>query len=147
MRLEVHLAPSTVRDVRVALRRSEIRVAEHLLDGAEVGAAFEQMCRERMAEEMGMDATRLEPGPVRELPQDQECSGARQRAAARVQEELRPIPPVEMSAAEGEIAAHCLGRRAPERHQALLVAFAEHTDDPFFEGDATLLESDRLGHA
>jgi len=94
-----------------------------------------------------MHASRLEPCSVCELPQDQEGTGARQRAAARVQEELRPVSPVEMRAAKSQVPAHRLSRRPPERYEALLVALPEHADDPFFESDATLLESDRLGHA
>jgi hypothetical protein len=37
-------------DVRVNLRRREIGMTEHHLDGAEVCAAFEQMRGERMSE-------------------------------------------------------------------------------------------------
>jgi len=147
MRLEVHLPPSAVGDVRVALGRSEVRVAEHLLNRAKVGAAFEQVRRERMAEEMGVNACQLEPGPVRELAQDQECAGARQGSAASVQEELRPVTTVEMRPTEGEVPAHGLCCRPPERYQALLVSLAQHPYDPLLESDATLLESDRLGHA
>ena len=46
VRLEVRLAASLVRDVRVELGRREVCVAEHLLDAAQVGAALEQVRRE-----------------------------------------------------------------------------------------------------
>ena len=38
--------------VRVDLRRRQIGVAEHHLDRAQIGAAFEQMRRERMAQDV-----------------------------------------------------------------------------------------------
>ena len=46
---EVRFAAALVRHVRVELGRGEIGVPEHLLDRAEVGAALEQMGRERVA--------------------------------------------------------------------------------------------------
>jgi hypothetical protein len=45
MRLEVQLSTTPIRYVCVQLGRREIRVPEHLLDGAEVGSAFEQVRR------------------------------------------------------------------------------------------------------
>jgi len=147
VRLEVDLAATAIRDVRIALGRPEVGVAEHLLNGAEIRSAFEEVRRERMAEEMRMHASRLETGSVCKLPQDQERPCTSQRAASRVQEELRPVPAVEVRAAEGEVAANGFCRRAPERDEALLISLAEHADDSILDGDATLLESDRLGHA
>jgi hypothetical protein len=41
VRLEVNVATATIADVRVQLRGREVGVPEHLLDAAEVGAAFE----------------------------------------------------------------------------------------------------------
>ena len=65
MRLEVGVAPVTVGDVRVALGRRDVGVPEHLLHAAEVGAALEQVRRERMAQEVRMHAPRLEARPGR----------------------------------------------------------------------------------
>ena len=45
MGAKVELTPTPVADVRVELRRREVRVAEHLLDAAQVGAALEQVRR------------------------------------------------------------------------------------------------------
>ena len=141
------LAASAIGDVRVALGRPEVGVAEHLLHRAEVGAALEEVRRERVAEEVRVDATRLEPGAVGELAQDQECAGAGERAAAGVQEELGPVAAVEMRPAEREVAAHGLGGRPPERDEALLAALSEHAHDALLDRDAVLLEPDGLGHA
>ena len=48
MRLEVDVAATPIRDVRVALGGAEVGVPEHLLNGAQVGAALEQVRGERV---------------------------------------------------------------------------------------------------
>ena len=77
VRGEVRLPAAPVGDVRVALGRGEVGVPEHLLHGAEVGAALEQVGRERVAEQVRVDALGLEPGLLGELAQDEERAGAR----------------------------------------------------------------------
>ena len=52
---------------------------EHLLDGAQVGASLEQVRRERVAQEVGVDALGLEPCLVGEAAQDEEDAGAGER--------------------------------------------------------------------
>jgi hypothetical protein len=94
-----------------------------------------------------MDTPRLEPGAVRELAQDEERPGSRERAAAGVQEELWAVTAVEVRAAEREVAAHGLGGWTAEGNEPLLAALAQHAHDSFVESDATLLEADRLGDA
>ena len=76
-----------------------------------------------------MDALRLEAGLLGELAQDQERARPGERAAAGVEEQVGPVAPVEMRAAERQIAANGLRRRPAERDDALLVALAEHADD------------------
>ena len=125
VRLEVGLAPPPVGDVGVELGRRQVGVAEHLLDAAEVGAAFEQVRRERVAEQVGVDAAGLEAGLLGEPAQDQEGAGAGQRAALRVQEELGPVAAVEVGAAAREVAAERLDRRAADRDDPLLVPLAD----------------------
>ena len=147
VRLEVDLAASAVGDMRVPLGCPEIRVAKHLLDRTEIGATLEQVSREGVSEEVGMHAARLETGSIGELSEDQERAGASQWAAPDVQEQLRAVAPVEMRAAEREVSTNGFRGRTPEGDEALFVALAEHADDSLFDGDATLLESDRLGHA
>src|SRR4029077_17308835 len=94
----------------------------------QVGAALEQVGRERMAEEMGVDAARLEPGAIREPPEDEERARAGQCAAARVEEQIRTVPMVELRPAEREVAAERLGRGAAERHESFFPALP---DDPY----------------
>src|SRR5206468_6526961 len=50
MRFAIHVQQLRGVDVRVALRRAEARVAQELLNGAQIGAALQQMRRERMAQ-------------------------------------------------------------------------------------------------
>lgn len=147
MGLEVGLAAAAVGDVRVALGRAEVGVAEHLLDGAEVGAALEQMRGERVAEQVRMDALGLEPGLPGEAPQDQEGARPGQRPAAGVQEQLGPVAPVEVGAAERQVAAHRFRSRTPERDEPLLTALAERADDPLLQVDSAPLEADGLRDA
>src|SRR3990172_8002357 len=103
VRLVVRVAPAALGDVRVELGRAEVGVAEHLLDAAEDGAALEQGRGERVAQEMRVDALRLEPGLRRQSTQDEERSRPCQRPALRVQEELGTMPAVEERTAAGGI--------------------------------------------
>ena len=54
MRAVVHPSQAAGVDVAVDLRRRQRAVAEQLLDGAEVGAALQEMRRECVAEAMRM---------------------------------------------------------------------------------------------
>jgi hypothetical protein len=87
--LEVGLPSAAVGDVRVALGRAEICVPQHLLHTAQVGTAFEQVRRERVAQQMRMDTFWLETGSLCESTEDEEGPRARQRPSSGVQEELR----------------------------------------------------------
>src|SRR6266516_3315868 len=51
VRLKVGLTSAPVSDVNVHLGGREVRVPQHLLDAAEVGAALEQVRREGVAQE------------------------------------------------------------------------------------------------
>ena len=55
MRLEVHVAATPVGHMRVSLGRAEIGVAEHLLDRAEIGAAFEQVRNKAAARPLSLE--------------------------------------------------------------------------------------------
>src|SRR4051812_44991368 len=99
---------------------------------------------ERVPQQMRVDATGLEAGFLRELAQDQERSGAGQRPALGVQEELRPVAPVEERAPSGQVAAKRLRRRTPDGDDPLLVALADAANEPLVEVDAGPFEADRL---
>ena len=122
-------------------------MSQHFLNRSQVRASLEQVGGERVAEQVRMDARRVEPGPLGDAPQDQERPGARERPAARVQEHLGAAARVEVRPAAGQVAAQRLGGGAPHRHGPLAVPLADHADDPVLEVDAASEEPDRLGHA
>src|ERR1700732_1560314 len=80
MKCAMHFAQVALREMRVNLRGRDVAVTEHLLHGAQVGAAFEQMRREAMAQRMRADPceSRIVGGPSFERL---EKSLARHRAA------------------------------------------------------------------
>jgi hypothetical protein len=141
---KIRLSSPAVRDVGVQLGRAEIGVAEHLLHATEVGAALEEVRRERVPEQMRMDTLRIEARGSRQPPQDQERAGPGERPALRVQEELGAVAAVEERPAAREVAAQCLGRLAADRHDPLLAALADDAHEPVVEVDAALLEADGL---
>src|SRR3954469_3222015 len=99
---EVELSSSAVADMCVELCGRQIRVPQHLLDAPQIGATLEQMCRERVPEQVRVDGARLEAGLVGEPPEHEEDTGARQSASLRVQEQLRPVAAVEVRSATRE---------------------------------------------
>src|SRR6478672_12019938 len=98
------------RDVGVDLRRREALVPEELLDDAEIGAAFEKMGGERMAQRVRRDAERC-PAVV------QEQGGRRRGGVRRTGREDRP-------AAE-EVRLERRPRRPAEQPDPLLPALPE----------------------
>src|SRR5438067_10785525 len=147
MAAEIHIAATAVAHVRVELGRGQIRVAEHLLDAAQVGAALEEMSRERVAQQVGMDAPGLEPRALGEAAEDQEGAGAGQRASLRVQEELRPVATVEIWASVRQVAPQRVRRVAADRHDPLLAALAGTSDEAALQVDVGLAEAHRLADA
>src|SRR5256885_15678697 len=99
-------------------------MSEQFLNTSKVGASFEQVSGERVSQRVWMDARRLEPGLLRQAADDQERSRPRQRAAFRIQEELRPVAAVEERPPAGEVAAERLDRRPADRDDSLLAALA-----------------------
>src|SRR4051794_31995692 len=133
--------------MRVQLGRAEIRVAEHLLDAPQVGAALEQVRRERVAQEVWVDALGLEARAAGEAAQDQESACAGEAATLRVQEELRTVPPVEIGTPVSEVASERIDRVPADRDDALFVALAGATDEPLFQVDAGAVETDGFAHS
>src|SRR3954470_16226232 len=96
MRAEVELATPLVGDVCVQLGRREVGVPEHLLHRAQVGAALQQVRRERVSEQVRVYAPGLEAGLGGELAKDEERAGAGQGAALRVEEQRGVVARVEV---------------------------------------------------
>src|SRR5512138_1156150 len=114
MELVVNTAEAVPADVRVDLRRRDLAVAEHELDRAQVGAALEQVGRERMTEDVRADLGR-EPGAggvlAEELPN---ALPGEWTAAAREEELFAPVA-VDERPDLVEIAAHGPAGGAAER--------------------------------
>src|ERR671934_2724129 len=110
MAAEVDVAAAAVRHMRVQLGRAEVGVAEHLLDAPQVGAAFEEVRRKRVPEQVRVDTLGLEPRTAGEAPQDQKRARAREGAALCVQEELPPMPSVQERSTVGEVPPQRLDR-------------------------------------
>src|SRR3954452_6935242 len=102
---------------------------------------------EGMAEQVRVDAARLQSGLLGKPAQDEECARSRQRTALRIEEELGPVPLVEIRPPAREIPPQRLDRLAPDRHDALLRALAGAADDALLEVDTVLRQSDGLAHA
>ena len=73
-------------------------MSEHFLNRSQICASLDEVCGERMAKDVGMDAGRIEACLPGKRTEDEERSGARERPAFRVQEQLRAVPPVEVRA-------------------------------------------------
>ena len=100
--------------MRVDLRCGNVGVPKHLLDRAKVGPALEKMGGERVAEQVRVDALRLEAGLFGEPAEHEEDTGAREPAALGVEEELRPVPAVEVGPSAREVTAESFGGRPTE---------------------------------
>jgi len=146
VRTEERVTPARIRNMRVELGRPQVGVAQHLLHRAQVGAPFEQVGGEGMAQQMGVDARRIEARLGGQAAQDEKRAGPCERAALRVEEELRPVPPVQERPAAGKVSAHGLDALAPERHDALLVSLAEAANNPVVEVDPAAVEAHGLAH-
>ena len=147
VRLEVQLATAAIGYVRVQLGRRQVGVSEHLLDAPQVCAPFEEMGRERVAEQVRVDARRVETCLRCTPAQDQESAGTRQWAALCVEEELRTVPTIEVRASASEVAAQRLRGLASDRDDPFLVALADAAHDAIVQRDAALFQSDGLRDA
>ena len=55
MRLVIDILELFADEVRIDLRRGDVRMTEHFLNGMDIRTVFQQMCRERMAQRMRCD--------------------------------------------------------------------------------------------
>lgn len=96
MRSEVQLPAPPIGYVGVQLGRRQIRVAEHLLDGAEVGSALEEVRREGVAEQVWVHPLGLQARRACEPAKDEEGARAGQPAATGIEEELGAVAAIEV---------------------------------------------------
>jgi hypothetical protein len=74
-------------------------MSEHFLNRSQICSTLEEVGGEGMAKDVGMDAGRIEACLPGERAEDEERTGARERAALRVEEQLRAVAPVEVGPA------------------------------------------------
>src|SRR5690348_9834533 len=127
MRLEIQLTPSAIGYVRVELGRRQIGKNKHFINRAKDGASLELVCRERVEEEVRVNALRFEPRLRGQAAQDEEDAGAGQRAAARVEEELLPVAALEERATASEVEAKRFGSFPSDRDDSFLAPLADAT--------------------
>src|SRR5262245_28510971 len=113
----VDLPQPRLEDVRVDLRRREIGVAEHQLDGAQVGASLERMGRKRVPQHVRTERAR-QMRAASMLLQDLPEADAAERAAARVDEQARRAARLEELAAGARLVFADPARRLlPDRDE------------------------------
>src|SRR5439155_2928574 len=126
VRLVVSLHQPVERHVRVALGRGQRRVAEQLLDRAQVRAAVQEMGREGMAERVGRRRREVLEG-LAFLRDDPLHTAGRQPPAAPVAEQWAlPLP----STLFPHIRPHRLHRLCPHQDDPFLAALAQPVGGP-----------------
>jgi len=131
--------------MRIDLGRRDVGVAEHFLDGAEVGPALEQVGGKGMAEGMRRDGL-LDAGSVDVASEDFPGTHARERLATSIQEEdALPLPFLEFRALLADVGRNGRDRGSADGHEALLAAFAENTDQLLLENEVAHAERDPFG--
>ena len=131
-------------------------VAEQLLHDAQLGAAVQEMRRERVAQQVRVH-TRIDAGGERVLPHDELDRALREPRAASVEEERTgPVrasdlmPPRARRPGSGGRCGIALDRgacRLAHHDHALLVALPVDDDRPLFEVDAADIDRGRLADA
>src|SRR6476646_5396835 len=147
VRLEVDLLEAFAREVRVHLGRRDVGVTEHLLHGAKVAAAGEQVGGEAVAQRVRAHLAG-EAGVARVALDDLVEPLAGQRPAAEVDEQLRLVAVADqLRPAAAQIAVDRRDRLPAERHQAFLRALAAGAEEALAQVDVAQLQPDRLRSA
>src|SRR5208282_4635520 len=142
----------------VNLRGRDVAVAEHLLHGAQIGAALEQMRGEAMPQGMRADPSeaRLAAGPSFErlekpLPGHRAAEPRDENRGYATRDfffaALSVAGPVEDLVAPLEVSLKRANRGATHRHHPLLAALAEHDDRAGREIHLVHLQADQLRNA
>src|SRR5919197_6530453 len=90
---------------------------------------------EAVPQQVRVHAPRVEAGVGRQASDDEERAGTRERPAARVEEELRTMAPVEVRPSAREVAPQRLDGLPADGHDPLLVSLAETAHEPLLEID------------
>lgn len=141
------LAERLAVDMRIDLGSRDFLVAEHLLDGPQVGAAFQQVRGKRMAEGMWADPF-MDTSQGDLLLDDVEDHDPRERGAPAVEKQdvleaflgydLDPVLEIVVDLME-----RCLGNG----YQTLLVALAQDPNEALFGVDIRVSQVDQFRYA
>ena len=146
--IEDFLAEVVAVDVEVDLGGGDALVAEHLLDGTQVRAAFEEMGGEAVAEGVGGDGGADACGATELLDDVEDGDAGEGRTAADAQEDI-----ILGAGLDGDACAvvepvlqfrYGTGR---DGHEPLLLAFAVHTDEALVEEEVAHLQMAELTDA
>src|SRR5690349_6988864 len=148
----VDLSDPLAGHVGVELGRTDTRMSEQFLNDPQVGAALEEMRRERVAERVGADPS-VQSRTARRGPDDGERLLPGQPAAP-VAEEQRSAPfDRRMAQLEEERPAvvepltEPVDRDVADRHEPLAVALADDPDEAAVEREVLEVQARRLADA
>ncbi len=129
--------------VSIDLGGADVRMAEQFLDAAEIVARLEQVRRERVPEQVRVDAgiDALPLGPV----QDPGLYRAGAQPAAPLAQEQGAFLCRGQRPALGQPSAERFPRVAADRHDAVLVALAGHRHGAVIQIEVTDIQSRQLG--
>ena len=127
MMLKNGLLPGAAFDVGVYFGCEDAFVAEHFLDGAEVGTMLDEMGGERMAEGVGRNFLVNAGGHCLALDHLEYIDPAQASAVAVQKKDVFVCASVRFGTAP-EIFQHGIRSHFSERHYPLLVALSSHPD-------------------
>lgn len=135
-----------VRQMCVDLRRRDVGVTEQRLNAPQIGAALQQMRRERMTQ-LVRRARLLDPRRARVRAEELPHTLPRERPAARRQEQHRRRARLRVLRANGEVRIDRREARLAERNKAALPALSKGKNEPLTPLDVRQAEPDELAHA
>jgi hypothetical protein len=141
----MHLGEVAAIDVSINLRRGDVRVTQHLLNRDEVRTALEKVRREGVPERMRAHVLANSSG-LYMRSQDLPHTHARERPAARIQEDAALSPPL-FEARSGLSEIDCEGshRPTPQRNESFLATLPEYGGELAFEIEMDDPERSKLG--
>jgi hypothetical protein len=147
MKLSMDCFQALLINVRVNLRRRNIRVSEHLLDDAQIGSIPKQMGGKTMPEQMRINVY-PETGPARNAFDDLPNSRGGQFASARGKEDFATRAAFdELGSFLGQVSGERCAGLAANRHEPRFVRFAPDAQDPFVAIEIFETRAGQLGNA
>src|ERR1051326_3581413 len=147
MKLSMDCFQALLIDVRINLRRRNIRVSEHLLDDPQIGPVTEQMRGKTMSKQMRINVFR-ETGPARNAFDDLPNSRGGQFASARGKEDFATRAAFdELGSFLGQVSGERGAGVAAARREPRFVRFAPDAQDPFVAIEIFETRAGQLGNA